>query len=218
MPSTFRPSISYIYNQVWFSVRPSSECPDLPLTGTSAAFTSTPAIDWIYTVNPSCYTQSMPVSVMSVHTHEEGCAEYCTCTPPPVYSRTPSGSGSAGRQSRSRYDAQEAAVRARRRRPHLERAPRSRASEIAWPSDAPSRAKLLTYSFEGKLAYVPAAPSHEVRIRRRRDDWIFTDVQFRRRWRRRSRYSLHYAMYDGNASDCIYVSSILMRTRNRSSK
>ncbi|VDC01347.1 unnamed protein product [Peniophora sp. CBMAI 1063] len=97
------------------------------------------------------------MSVMSTHTHEEGCAEYCTCAPPPVYSRTPSGSGSR----QSRYDAREAAASGRRRRPRLERTPRSRASEVAWPDDAPSRAKLLTYSFEGKLAYVPAASSHE---------------------------------------------------------
>ncbi|KZV66852.1 hypothetical protein PENSPDRAFT_76050 [Peniophora sp. CONT] len=102
----------------------------------------------------------MPMSVMSARTHEEGCAEYCTCAPPPVYSRTPSGSGSPSRQSR--YDAQEAAVRGRRRRPLAERPTRSRASEIAWPNDAPpTRAKVLTYAFEGKLAYVKAAASHE---------------------------------------------------------
>lgn len=69
-------------------------------------------------------------------------------------------------------------MRSRRRRQLAERAPRSRASEIAWPADAPARAKLLTYSFEGKLAYVPAAKSHEVRMQYCRDGWIFADTSF----------------------------------------
>ena len=143
-----------------FSGWPSAECPGLCHPYLRGHFDTL-----LGATTPSWYTQAMAMSIMPAYSHDEGCAEYCACEPPPVYSRTPSGSGSGGHSRRPRYDAREAAVRGRRRRSTVERNARSRMSEVAWPDDAPSRAKLLTYSFEGKLAYVPAAASHEVRIR-----------------------------------------------------